>query len=424
MHSNTGTTLFEFRGEWSQIRRALHRARPLLALVGHDGIEHEAAEVVRDGDGWERGIATRVGPLHRDALGRAPRVLIEHPGPSHEARTLGYLSVLSEVLVPLGLNRVQLIPTSGRRESFTLSLDGVRSDQHLAWVRRGLSERPRELTPTTLILAVEPLPDTQEDWVGEAEEDSDLLAAGIPAEDFSSSSISQNYSVPAVDAVEHILSWRALPVSPLPLNSRLIVKDERRRLLATVERAQSAIARHASQLERQSSRLRGPLTALTPTGPYGALLADSATEADERGESEPPTQFQREARLVLADTSVVIAGLHPRHFHPDDRVVVSALALFDGAGSQSRNYWGRGQERITRHLKIARNFNALPLSKDAIYDLGNFLVGAYDRDDLNPELTRIDIYHALIATRYGAILKTCFPERYKGLMRGLKVEKY
>ncbi|GAA3801790.1 type II toxin-antitoxin system VapC family toxin [Cellulomonas soli] len=127
------------------------------------------------------------------------------------------------------------------------------------------------------------------------------------------------------------------------------------------------------------------------------------------------------ARVVTVDLSVILAGVDPALFAPDDALFVSAalaieMAVMLGEREQSGELFPeRGYRPWDRSIPVPVDHLVLRMYAQIVSDV---------RLHYSTELDRTDLLCAATAIIYDAPLYTTKPEAYKVLKNGLKVIKY
>ncbi|WP_449386127.1 hypothetical protein [Cellulomonas soli] len=127
------------------------------------------------------------------------------------------------------------------------------------------------------------------------------------------------------------------------------------------------------------------------------------------------------ARVVTVDLSVILAGVDPALFAPDDALFVSAalaieMAVMLGEREQSGELFPeRSYRPWDRSIPVPVDHLVLRMYAQIVSDI---------RLHYSTELDRTDLLCAATAIIYDAPLYTTKPEAYKPLKNGLKVLKY
>jgi hypothetical protein len=124
------------------------------------------------------------------------------------------------------------------------------------------------------------------------------------------------------------------------------------------------------------------------------------------------------ATIVTIDLSVLIAGMRPTKFRPDDAIFVSAALAVETAKIQA--WYPRtpmpGRGGATWRLTVP-----VPIDTEVVFVYERLVPHEAD----NPEmLERVDLLCAATAIVYRSPMYTTKPEAYKGLSKDLKVIKY
>ncbi|WP_315093156.1 hypothetical protein [uncultured Cellulomonas sp.] len=126
------------------------------------------------------------------------------------------------------------------------------------------------------------------------------------------------------------------------------------------------------------------------------------------------------ARLVTIDFSVILAGLEPRHFAPDDALFVSTAIAIEKAVVAER--WRDSDGQWSHAIGFRPWDLTVPVAVDnAVLRIYAQLVSAAWH---LPDLDRTDLLCAATAIAYQAPMYTTKPDAYRPLRNGLRVLAY
>lgn len=395
---------------------AVSRALPLLALVDAHGLEcHPHDILMQDATAPRHATAYRVldishlGPSHT-------RVVVVHEGPGSVERAQGYVDILSELWPDPQMTVTFKVHFGAEQQDFPLaSTEEIRERALVRWAREGLPERPASHSPSALVLLPTPPPDqnSREMVTSTAE---DRLRRGAVGYDFGGLTPT---AIPASTAADHLTVLQYLPYLNTGLGGVHFVSNDVEETMGLIDAPSLPLAKSAPHLLTQINATS--VTSLTaPTG-FGGPIAERVAPT--------PATAQRHrkgkaGRLIYMDASALMAGMDKDWFHPDDQVFTCIITAFHTAGSVTLTQ--EGDYRRESWAVISDGFlRPIPVSTGMIYDYGARILAMREaKYAVHPEATRYELWAAIVAKQHNAILATCLPERYKGLLRGLEFTHY
>lgn len=403
-------TAITIEGDRAVAREALRHALPILALVDAAGIEHDPLDILSARDAAP--LPTTAYRVVDIASLRKLDVsaVVEHHGPGTALRAQGYADIVSEFWDSERPLRVTV-----RYGSETLTFGGdnaedVRARALVRWAREGHLERPSQHRFRALALLAAPPPSIKSRARPKADAEG-LLRRGIVAP--------AALSVSAALAADHLIVMQYFPELAAGLNGMYVLADDADDYVGTLDAPPVPRTMGADTIPTRYDA--APLSSFTSAHDIGGGVARhrpisaSTPRASRSGTT---------GRLVYLDASALVAGLDAAWFHPDDQVFTCEISAFDAAGVTSHFELDDG-ERKTWSVVSSFELKPIPVTSGLIYDYGARVL--YMREKkvaVHPDATRYHVLATVVARHYNAVLATCFPERYKGLMPGLEIAHY
>ncbi|WP_062071179.1 hypothetical protein [Demequina sediminicola] len=409
------TTVF-VDGDWGEARGIIAAAIPYLVLVDAEGLEQDPASIltspVTDSSTTAvRAIDTSI------ATGGRGSVVIVHYGCATPQRAQGYIDVLSDVCSP-GTGVTFQVEFDGQTiDAAPRTADQLRKNTRLRWAREGLESRPDGHRYRGLALL--PLPRTDLRRKNLVEQSAGALLEkrfAIPRRTGESL-----YSDHGLSVAEY-LAAQSMTGTPTNYRASAFVHANDGSVFAALTHGARGLTR--TPRTYQSSVMVRPPSALSRPEGFGG---GSVTIAHPDNTLAARPRKATEGRLIYLDSSALTAGINREWFHPDDTFFTCTSSAFNTAGIESTELERDGESVVRRGTAVIshEHLNPVPVDESLIYTYGTLVLALREKKKtLHTDTTRFELMSAVVAKHYNAVLATCFPERYKGVLRGLEIAHY